>query len=116
MSTTYKFTTDRHFRLVDTDPELSALLSVKTLIGEALDEYVTREDLPHFLQCIVDVFKGTEIKREPVHFLIGEAKYKTLINLKPISDKHGLLTAIKGSVVLLDEPLLIKNVKKTKDA
>lgn len=111
MSSTYKFTTDKHFRLVDIDPHLAKLLSKKSLVGEALDEYITREDLPQFLQYIVDVFKGQEVKREPVHFLVGTSTYKTLMNLKPVTNRDGVLTSIKGSFVLSDDiSALIKNV------
>ena len=116
MSSAYKFTTDRHFRLVDIDPQLEKFLSKKSLKGEALDEYITRDDLPQFLQYIVDVFKGVEVKRQPVHFIVDKSVYKILMDLKPVTNKRGVLTSIKGSFVLNDDiTALFKDVQQTKN-
>ena len=117
MLSSYHFTTDQQFRLVDMDDTISDFLGVKIRKGEALDEYVTRESLPVFLQCIVDVFKGKEVKQVPVSFLVKETAYQTLFSLKPVFNKAGQVTTIKGRFSLLrKQPALVKDVQEAKDA
>lgn len=117
MLSSYHFTTDQQFRLVDMDARLSEFLAIKISKGEALDEYVTREALPVFLQCIVDVFKGKPVKQVPMAFLINETIYQTLLTLKPVFNKSGQVTSIKGNLLpVRQQSALIKDVQETKDA
>lgn len=106
MPSELKFTTDHRFRLVDADKKLADLLSKKSLVGEALDEYVVRECLPSFLQRTVDAFKGIETKRFPVKIFSANKKtLDVLFSLKPVYDKKGSVKNLKGRITLSKEAI-----------